>query len=188
MTSPMDASPAGGASRLGPHRRKQTAFSKGQLLELERVFAAWPYPDISTCEHLARVTHLPEAKIQVWFQNYWAKRIKNRKSRSLGPRPESPQSSCSLLDTLQLPWDPQMPGSPSSGTLQCTSVCQHTSCPAPSLGPQQGWEGAKAAPWELAGASGVHPSLEQATPRTSLGNLSDFIYASAIVTNVDHSW
>uniref|UniRef100_A0A2K5S660 SEBOX homeobox n=1 Tax=Cebus imitator TaxID=2715852 RepID=A0A2K5S660_CEBIM len=177
MASPMDASPAGGASRLGPHQRKRTAFSKGQLLEVERVFAAWPYPDISTCEHLAWVTHLPE---QVWFQNCWAKIIKNRKSGSLSPRPESPQSFCSLPDTLQ--------PSPSSGTLQHTSMCQHTSCPAPSLGPRQAWEGAKAvAPWELAGASGVHPSLEQATPQMSLHSLSDLIYASAIVTNVDYS-
>lgn len=50
---------------MGPHRRKRTTFSVGQLLELERVFAARPYPDISTREHLAQVTHLPEAKIQV---------------------------------------------------------------------------------------------------------------------------
>lgn len=50
---------------MGSHRRKRTTFSVGQLLELERVFAARPYPDISTREHLAQVTHLPEAKIQV---------------------------------------------------------------------------------------------------------------------------
>ncbi|OBS67365.1 hypothetical protein A6R68_04067 [Neotoma lepida] len=56
---------SGCASGLGPHRRKRTTFSVGQLLELERVFAARPYPDISTREHLAQVTHLPEAKIQV---------------------------------------------------------------------------------------------------------------------------
>ncbi|KAL0597313.1 Homeobox protein SEBOX [Plecturocebus cupreus] len=157
-------------SRLGPHQRKRTAFSKGQLLELEGVFAAWPYPDISTCERLAWVTHLPEAKIQTsCVVPEPAKRIKNRK------HPPAALGS------------PNAGPSPSSGTLQRTSVCRHT-CPAPSLGPWQGWEGAKAvAPWELAGASGVHPSLEQATPQTSPGSLSDLIYASAIVTNVDHS-
>lgn len=39
------------------------------MLELERVFAARPYPDISTREHLAQVTDLPEAKIQVSHDN-----------------------------------------------------------------------------------------------------------------------
>lgn len=51
--------------RVGFPWRKRTTFSVGQLLELERVFAARPYPDISTREQLAQVTHLPEAKIQV---------------------------------------------------------------------------------------------------------------------------
>lgn len=37
--------------------------AEGQLLKLEWVFAAWPYPDIGTREHLARVTCLPEVKI-----------------------------------------------------------------------------------------------------------------------------
>uniref|UniRef100_A0A8C9I9E3 SEBOX homeobox n=1 Tax=Piliocolobus tephrosceles TaxID=591936 RepID=A0A8C9I9E3_9PRIM len=189
MASPVDASSADGGSGLGSHQRKRTTFSKGQLLELERVFAAWPYPDISTHEHLAQVTRLPEAKIQVWFQNCQTKRIKNRKSRSLSPGPESPQSSCSLPDTFQQSWDPQIPGQPppSSSTPQCTSVCQYTSCPAPGLGPGQGWEGTKAvAPRGPAGASEVHPFLEPATPQTSLGSLSDLI-ASAIVTNLDHA-
>ncbi|XP_063002844.1 homeobox protein SEBOX [Elgaria multicarinata webbii] len=162
----------GGCPAAGPRKRKRTTFTRGQLSELERVFAALPYPDIGTRELLAERTQLPEAKIQVWFQNRRARRIKSSPALRRASAVSKPPRPGAAGGGGQAP----VAAAPSPSVFLCRG--EEAAGPPP---PPPRWPGS--AGQEVGDEGPAAAAAWAALSRTSLGSISDLIYSAALVAN-----
>ncbi|XP_037349631.1 diencephalon/mesencephalon homeobox protein 1-B-like [Talpa occidentalis] len=76
----------------GSQRRKRTTFNKNQYKILSDAYEKDCYPDFPIIKELAKLTQIPEPRIQVWFQNRRARKRKLIQKPSVEGNSRVPQA------------------------------------------------------------------------------------------------
>uniref|UniRef100_A0A452QMI5 Homeobox domain-containing protein n=1 Tax=Ursus americanus TaxID=9643 RepID=A0A452QMI5_URSAM len=71
-------------------RRRRLVLTPAQKGALQAWFQHNPYPGIASRERLAQELHIPESRIQVWFQNQRTRQLRQSRSRSGNSQGEGP--------------------------------------------------------------------------------------------------